>query len=118
MADQQIPVLGVNLGRLGFLADLGPSECIDALRDVVGGAFRVVDHLMLECVVSRGDERITRQLALNELALLSGAPFSMMHIDLLVDAEWVTTYSGDGLIVSTPVGSTAHNLSAGGPDFA
>jgi len=116
MGHRQKPVLGLNLGRLGFLADLSPSELLPALRDIVAGRFHVVHHLMLECSVWRGDSPITPPvLGLNEAAVLSGPPFSMIDIDLYVDTEWVTTYSCDGLIISTPVGSTAHSLSAGGP---
>lgn len=116
MGNRQIPVLGLNLGKLGFLADLSPPELLPALRDVAAGNFRVIHHLMFECAVWRGTTAVLpSQLGLNEVAVLSGHPFSMIDIDLFVDSEWVTTYSCDGLIVSTPVGSTAHSLSAGGP---
>jgi NAD+ kinase len=116
LGDRQIPVLGLNLGRLGFLADLSPPELVPALHDLIAGKFRIVEHLMLECTVWRDSEPITPPLlGLNEAAVLSGPPFSMVDIDLYVDSEWVTTYSCDGLIISTPVGSTAHSLSAGGP---
>jgi NAD+ kinase len=70
---------------------------------------------MFDCRVLRGGEVLARQLGLNETAIHSGPPFSLMQVDLYVDSELVTTYSCDGLIISTPVGSTAHSLSAGGP---
>ena len=70
---------------------------------------------MFDCAVIRGGEVKFRQMGLNEVAIRTGPPFSLMNINLYVDSELVTTYSGDGLIVSTPVGSTAYNLSAGGP---
>ncbi len=70
---------------------------------------------MYECSVIRGGKRLHERLGLNEVAVLAGPPFAMLDIDLYVDSELVTTYSCDGLIVSTPVGSTAHSLSAGGP---
>ena len=111
----QIPVVGVNLGRLGFLADLTPDEFADALPDITAGNCRVVDHLMFDCEISRDGNPLVQQIGLNETAILGGPPYSMLDIDLYVDAELVTTYSCDGLIVSTPVGSTAHSLSAGGP---
>ena len=82
MDDRQIPILGVNLGRLGFLADSGPEQV---------------------------------HLGLNEVVISSGASFAMIDVHVAINGEPVTTYSGDGLILSTPVGSTAHNLSAGGP---
>ena len=75
----------------------------------------MVDHLMLSCQVIRNGQSICQRLSLNEVAVLGGPPFSILEIDLYVDAELATTYSCDGLIISTPVGSTAHNLSAGGP---
>jgi NAD+ kinase len=75
----------------------------------------VIEHLMIECSLWRGEEQVWSEQGLNELALLAGPPFEMLRADLYVDRELVTTYSCDGLIVSTPVGSTAHNLSAGGP---
>ncbi|NDC54550.1 MAG: NAD(+)/NADH kinase [Planctomycetia bacterium] len=115
MGYEQAPVLGVNLGTLGFLAACAPAEADAALAAILSGRFRSVDHLMFECTVSRGGEVIQRELGLNETSILAGPPFSMIDIALHVDGELATTYRADGLIVSTPVGSTAYNLSAGGP---
>ncbi|MCH2114168.1 MAG: NAD(+)/NADH kinase [Pirellulales bacterium] len=115
MGYQQIPVLGVNLGHLGFLADIQPEQLDQVLPCLVAGDYRVVRHLMFECDVQRGGTEMLSVLGLNEVAVLAGAPFAIMDVQLYVDAELVTTYSCDGLIVSTPVGSTAHSLSAGGP---
>ncbi len=115
MGYRQTPVLGVNLGRLGFLADLTPEEFVAELPDLANGRYRVVEHLMFECSVFRGEKLLHRRVGLNETAVLAGAPFAMLDVHLYVDAELVTTYSSDGLIVSSPIGSTAHSLSAGGP---
>jgi NAD+ kinase len=115
MGYEQTPVLGVNLGTLGFLADFSRAEVEAALDEIAAGRFRLVDHLMFECEVERNGSVIERELGLNETSLLAGPPFSMIEILLHVDGELATTYRADGLIVSTPVGSTAHNLSAGGP---
>ena len=120
MGHHQLPVIAVNLGRLGFLADLSPAELLDVLADFRAGKLELVEHLMFQCLVLRtGDGPIAevchQQLGLNEVAVQTGPPFRIMEIDLYVDSELVTTYSCDGLIVSTPVGSTAHSLSAGGP---
>ncbi len=112
---RQVPVLGGNLGRLGFLAGLAPAELVAAFPKVCAGEFRVVDHLMFECTVLRGGEVLHKELGLNEMTVQEGLPFAILEVHLYVDAELVTTYSCDGLIISTPVGSTAHNLSAGGP---
>jgi NAD+ kinase len=115
MGYSQIPVLGVNLGRLGFLADIQPEDLDDILPQVVAGEYRVVRHLMFECTVLRNGREQSRTLGLNEAAVLAGPPFAMIEVQLYVDALLATTYSCDGLIVSTPVGSTAYNLAAGGP---
>jgi NAD+ kinase len=123
MGYRQTPVLGVNLGKLGFLAELGCEELRDWLPRVVQGEYRVTNHLMFECVLemprapsggSRNPE--TRVLlGLNEVLIHTGPTFHMIDLDLSVDGESVTRFTGDGLIVSTPVGSTAHSLSGGGP---
>jgi len=121
MGYRQVPVLGGNLGRLGFLADLSPAELVAAFPKVCAGEFRVAEHLMFECTVVRGadapggGEVPHKRLGLNETTIQQGLPFTMVEVHLYVDGELVTTYSCDGLIVSTPIGSTAHNLSAGGP---
>ncbi len=115
MRFNQIPVIGVNLGKLGFLADLQPDELVRVLPGVCAGNCRVVEHLMFRCRILNGEEVIQERLGLNEAALLSGPPYSLLTVDLYVDSQLATTYSCDGLIVSTPVGSTAHGLSAGGP---
>jgi NAD+ kinase len=115
MRQQQIPILGVNLGKLGFLAGIGPGELGEALPQVVTGEARIVEHLMFQCSIVREGEVVAETLGLNEVAVFAGPPFSMLTLDLYVDAELATTYACDGLIVSTPVGSTAHSLSAGGP---
>jgi NAD+ kinase len=114
MGYRQAPVLGVNLGKLGFLADLNPDEVQACFPQVVRGEFRVTSHLMFECVVESPHDRLTF-LGLNEVVFHTGPSFHMVDLDLSVDGETVTRFSGDGLILSTPVGSTAHNLSAGGP---
>lgn len=115
MGHRQVPVVGVNLGKLGFLAALSPEELTARLPDLCAGRCQVVDHLMFNCDLLRADRLVKRQLGLNEVAILGGPPFSILDVDLYVDGELATTYSCDGLIISTPVGSTAHSLSAGGP---
>lgn len=113
--ERQIPIVGVNLGRLGFLADLSPEEFERRIDCLERREFRVVSHLMYECRHERADGGVSRWLGLNEVAVLAGASLAMIDVELAIDGEPVTTYSGDGLIISTPVGSTAHSLSAGGP---
>jgi NAD+ kinase len=115
MGNRQLPVAAVNLGKLGFLADISPAELPDVLINLLAGRLMVTEHLMFECQVVRSGESGPRQLGLNEAVIRTGPPFLLVDIDLYVDSELVTTYSGDGLIIGTPVGSTAYALSAGGP---
>lgn len=115
MGVNQRPVLGVNCGRLGFLAALSPDDFIDAWPAVCQGGFQVIDHLMLQTTLIRDGREIAQQLALNEAAVLGGPPYHILGIDLYADNVLATRYRCDGLIIATPVGSTAHNLSAGGP---
>jgi len=114
MGYQQVPVLGVNLGHLGFLADLPPEDLRQCFPKVVQGDFRITRHLMFECAVAAPGGTRTL-LGLNEVVVHTGPSYHMIELDLSVDGEKVTRFSGDGLILSTPIGSTGHSLSAGGP---
>lgn len=115
MGTHQVPVLGVNCGRLGFLAALSPDDFLSAWPEVCCGGFKIIEHLMLSASLHRGGQEIASQLALNEVAVLGGPPYQILDIDLYADDHLATNYRCDGLIVATPVGSTAYNLSAGGP---
>jgi len=116
MGYRQVPVLGINLGRLGFLADLTSDELREAFPRVVQGGYAVTSHLMFEARHELpGGPVSLPALGFNEIAIQAGPPFHMLDLGLIIDGEQVARYSGDGLIVSTPVGSTAHSLSAGGP---
>jgi len=111
----QIPILGINLGRLGFLADLQPEDLRNNLQTICKQNFRVEEHLMFECVHRSEEGTEIVYLGLNEVVAVSGASLRLIDIELFIDGDKVATFSGDGLIVSTPIGSTAHSLSAGGP---
>jgi NAD+ kinase len=110
MGYRQVPVLGVNLGRLGFLADLSPDEAIEYLPAVMRREYHLTEHCMFVCGL---DSR--EILGLNEVVVRAGPPFKMLDVELAIEGEVVARFLGDGLIVSTPIGSTAHSLSAGGP---
>lgn len=114
MAYQQVPVLGINMGKLGFLADLSLGEVESILPQVAAGDYRVTSHLMFECSLTRGGSTQTF-LGLNDTVIETGPPFSMLTIDVEVGGETALQFAGDGLVVSTPIGSTAHSLAAGGP---
>jgi NAD+ kinase len=118
MGYRQVPVLGVNLGKLGFLADLSPKEVRQRIDQILGRKYEIFRHLMFECTIQSGakgaqSEQVT--LGLNEVVIGKPTSFNMIEVALVVDGEPVTTYSCDGLMVATPVGSTGHSLSAGGP---
>ncbi len=115
LGTRQLPILGVNLGRLGFLADLSPDEFLENLEHLIRRDYTVTQHLMFECTHHVAQGKSDSFLGLNEIAVSAAGPLSMLDVRLEVDGKPVTTYSGDGLIISTPVGSTAHSLSAGGP---
>ncbi|MBL8821311.1 MAG: NAD(+)/NADH kinase [Planctomycetia bacterium] len=114
MGYQQMPTLGINLGKLGFLADVKQQEASKVLSHLFSHGFAITEHLMIECTVTGGGAR-HKMLGLNEMVIHADPPLHLIHIDLSIDQETVATFSGDGLIVSTPIGSTGHNLSAGGP---
>jgi NAD+ kinase len=114
MGYRQVPVLGINLGKLGFLADLTTEDVQCCFAEVVRGGYRVTRHLMFECEV-QGPQEVRTFLGLNEVVLHSGPALHSIDLDLAVDGEPIVRFNGDGLILSTPVGSTAYNLSAGGP---
>lgn len=119
MGYRQLPVLGVNLGKLGFLAEVPPADFPAAFDKLLAGQYQVVQHIMLEVAlepVLQGEKAEGKKLlGLNEVLIQTGPPFRMIDIQLRIDGEDVTTYSADGLILATPIGSTAHSLAAGGP---
>ena len=115
LGQHQRPMLGVNLGRLGFLADLAPAEFRESFPRFLAREYQVVHHLMFSCRWSGANGATQTWLGLNEVAVLTGGALCLLRILLEIDGERVTEYSCDGLIVSTPVGSTAHSLAAGGP---
>jgi NAD+ kinase len=96
------------------LADLSPEELREFFPHICRKDYRLSQHLMFECVVRKGDEEQVF-LGLNEIVIHSGPGSYMLDLKLQIDSETVTRYGGDGLILSTPIGSTGHNLSAGGP---
>jgi len=108
-------ILGVNLGTLGFLTELPLADLYPAL-DAIGEEHYIVDsRSMLSCSLIRGGEMVATHVALNELVVSKSAIARLNHFELFVDAEFVSSYRADGLIIATPTGSTAYSLGAGGP---
>ncbi len=110
-----VPLLGVNRGRLGFLTDILPEDMETRVARVLDGDYRVTERFLLEMVVTRNGGAIGRGIALNDVVLHPGQSVRMMEFELYIDGQFVYSQRSDGLIVSTPTGSTAYALSAGGP---
>jgi len=115
MGSSTVPILGVNLGQLGFLAEVTPEEQADTLERVLEGDYETVERMRLEVRAERDGRELARYLALNDAVITRSELSRMIDLEMLADGAPVTTYHGDGLIVSTPTGSTAYTLSAGGP---
>jgi NAD+ kinase len=115
MGSSAVPILGVNLGQLGFLAEVAPEEQLELLERVLQGDYQTVERMRLEVYAERDGHELARYLALNDAVITRSELSRMIDLEMLVDGAPVTTYHGDGLIVSTPTGSTAYTLSAGGP---
>jgi NAD+ kinase len=115
MGEHPTPVLGINVGRLGFLAELTPDAFLDRLGDLAERRYTIENLMTLACTLNplKGPSRTFR--GLNDAVLRAAPVFHLLEIGLSIDGESVMTYRGDGLIIATPVGSTAHSLSAGGP---
>lgn len=109
------PVIGVNRGRLGFLTDIKPTEVLFKLDQVLKGEFQSDRRFLLEMEVRSKNELIYDAIALNDVVLHSGKSVHMIEFDLYIDGQFVYCQHSDGLIVSTPTGSTAYALSGGGP---
>ena len=115
-ASARVPVLGINMGHMGFLADVEPTEIENALSSFANGSFNIEERFMIEALVYAGGKEKTSPLtALNDLVISRASYTRMIALDVLVDGHFVTSYVGDGVVVSTPTGSTAYSLSAGGP---
>jgi NAD+ kinase len=114
-AERRVPILAVNLGGMGFLTTVPQDELYSILEEIFTGKHRVSERVMLESEIVRDGAVIRRQIALNDAVLNKAALARIMDLELRVDGEYVTTYKSDGLILSTPTGSTAYSLAAGGP---
>lgn len=109
-----IPILGVNMGSVGFMAELEVSE-LPMLRRLADGCFTTEERMMLEMRVLRGERTIFRDTALNDVVISNGAVARVIDVAVFADKVKMMEFSGDGIIVCTPTGSTAYSMSAGGP---
>jgi len=109
------PVVGINAGNLGFLADVTIDEVDNFLDLLLSGEYRVDDRMMIEGYIKSKESKKRTFIAFNDVVITRPVISKMAKIDASIDGEWFNTYKGDGLIISTPTGSTAYNLAAGGP---
>ncbi|MBQ9229992.1 MAG: NAD kinase [Prevotella sp.] len=114
VGDKQIPILGINMGRLGFLADISASEIEQMVNALYEGDYTLESRATIK-VETDGSPLVGYDCALNDVAILKRDNASMISIRVSVNGEYLTTYQADGLVVSTPTGSTAYSLSVGGP---
>jgi len=113
-----VPLLGVNLGKLGFLADIGPDELEPALEKLMKRLPKPVERMMLQAEIRRKGRLVRRCAAVNDVVISREAMSRMVEMTLFINGAKVNTYAADGIIFATPVGSTAHSLAAGGPIVA
>ncbi len=115
LAASRVPVLGINRGSLGFLADISPDELEPRVAAVLKGAFRLDERFLLRAELYQDGALVSGGVALNDVVIHAGASSKMMDLRLCIDGEFVYSQRSDGLIVCSPTGSTAYALSAGGP---
>lgn len=115
LAGSGVKILGINRGRLGFLADISPDAIEYKLGEILDGMYFLEERFLLECQVFRGGQLISEGIAMNDVVLHPGKFIRMIEFELFIDDEFVYRQRSDGLIISSPTGSTAYALSGGGP---
>lgn len=115
LVDTNTPLIGVNLGRLGFLADILPSVMEECMDEILRGNYIQEERFLLNCVISRDDQQLHQSYALNEAVIHKWNVARMIELETYIDERFVHRQRSDGLIISTPTGTTAYALSAGGP---
>ena len=115
IANYDVPILGINLGRLGFLTDISPDEMLHTLDEVLSGVYQEEKRNMLKVTVFESGQKTFQGLALNDVVIHKKASPLMIEFETFVDNRFLNSQRSDGMIISTPTGSTAYALSAGGP---
>ena len=110
-----IPILAVNLGNLGFLAEISIDELYPTLENILAGKFEIENRMLLNACIWRNGEKVEDHNVLNDVVINKGAVARVISLQVLVNGQYMTSYRADGLIIATPTGSTAYSLSAGGP---
>lgn len=114
-ARYSIPVIGINLGNLGFLTELSETECTPALEEILAGTVTMENRQMLKARLLQSGRKTEYRNALNDVVINKNTLDRLLYLSTKADDDYITTYKADGLIFSTPTGSTAYSLSAGGP---
>ncbi|HMT91873.1 NAD(+) kinase [uncultured Thiothrix sp.] len=115
LADFQVPIVGVNLGRMGFLVDVLPAQMQEQLTAILQGDYLEDERCLLKACAWRGEEKLGQNIALNDVVLHARNEVRMIEFTTYIDGFFVNTQRADGLVISTPTGSTAYALSSGGP---
>lgn len=115
LADRNIPFLGINLGTLGFLAEVGVSDIENALEQLIAGEYEIEKRMMLSGVVYQDGQIADNSRALNDIVITRSGSLQVIYFNIYVNGNLLHRYQGDGVIVATPTGSTGYSLSAGGP---
>ena len=115
LANHEVPLVGINLGRLGFLTDIPADHMVEEIRKILDGEFETEERFMLSAEIMRGGKIIQSSCALNDVIIGKGELSRMIELEIFDDGEFVHSMRGDGIIVATPTGSTAYAMSAGGP---
>ncbi len=115
IGDREVPILGVNLGSLGFLTEITLDELCASVDSYLSGEYKVSERIMLHVAVVRNGSIIEEKRVLNDLVINKGALARIIDLETTINGNYLTTFKGDGLIISTPTGSTGYSLSANGP---
>lgn len=115
VAEKGIPILGINLGSLGFITEVSRDEIFSTVSKILNDGCAIEERLMLSAAVHRDGKKLTEYTVLNDVVINKGAVARIIDLETNINGNYVTTFKADGLIISTPTGSTAYSLSAGGP---
>ena len=115
LLDLNLPVVGIYFGTLGFLTEIKPEAFEDALSAIINEQYNIENRMLIEGEIIKGGKTVYRSQALNDIVLNRSQASSLIRFDVNVNGEFLNSYSADGIVISTPTGSTGYNLSAGGP---
>jgi len=115
ICEHNVPIVGVNLGQLGFLTEITSDELPAMLELLIAGDYKVTERMMIDASIHRNGKEVGKFTVLNDIVINKGALARIIDMETYVDGRYLTSYKADGLIVSTPTGSTGYNLAAGGP---